>query len=132
MACAWAVVLGCMSMRQLSMWRTDSVMLEASLNIDGGDWRMLDLYAEYLLKKGNRAAARPVLERTLAQDPAYANPAKLALSRGKNLVLLGGYREEPLCARLFQWLRLRLLSYGRGLACHVCVCGVARPQRGGL
>jgi hypothetical protein len=85
----WAMVLGSLSTRQLGLWRDDPTMLQASITKDPGDWRMQDLHAEYLLRQGRGEEAKAVMERMLDSAPAYANPAKLALSRGKTLVLLG-------------------------------------------
>ena len=86
---AWLLVLGCLSTHQLNMWRSDEAMLGWSLREDVSDWRIVDLMAEHLLKNDRGTEAVPLLERTLVEEPAYSNPIKMALSRGKNLVLLG-------------------------------------------
>lgn len=120
----WAMVLARLSVRQLWLWRSDETMLEASLSLDTRDWRMVDLKAEHLLKHGRMEEARPLLERTLQEAPAYANPAKLALGRGKNLVLLGEWGQEDRrrggCER-FEWCDTDLTG--------VCEC---RPECRGV
>lgn len=76
---------------QLPIWRTDDTLLTYSLKIDPTDWRVLDTYAEILLRRGQQQDARPMLQAALNSVLDLhlpPNPKELVF-RGKLLVLLG-------------------------------------------
>eukprot|EP00633_Aureoumbra_lagunensis_P009820 CAMPEP_0197323922 /NCGR_PEP_ID=MMETSP0891-20130614/70808_1 /TAXON_ID=44058 ORGANISM="Aureoumbra lagunensis, Strain CCMP1510" /NCGR_SAMPLE_ID=MMETSP0891 /ASSEMBLY_ACC=CAM_ASM_000534 /LENGTH=334 /DNA_ID=CAMNT_0042816655 /DNA_START=651 /DNA_END=1655 /DNA_ORIENTATION=+ len=88
--------------RQVVIWRSDLALLRHAIAIDPFDWRCLDTLGEFLLRNGYQTEATQLLERALQTVELMPLPfsPKLAVFRGKNLVLTG--RVDEGCALFHQ------------------------------
>lgn len=90
--------------RQVPVWRGDDALLTSALRVDPHDWRVLDTYAELLVRRGEHERARPMFQTALESVERLGLPSspKERVFRGKILVLLG--RADEGCA-LFEAAR---------------------------
>ena len=81
------MTMGTMSRSQLCTWCNDDAMIKNSLAHDPGDWRMVDIYSEYLTRLGRNEDAEVYVRRTL--DVLPGRTVKAMLGRAKSLVMMG-------------------------------------------
>ncbi|GMH73154.1 hypothetical protein TrRE_jg10752 [Triparma retinervis] len=84
---SYVMAAGTMSRSQLCTWCNDDAMIKNSLAYDPGDWRMVDIYSEYLTRLGRNEEAEVYLRRTL--DVLPGRTVKAVLGRAKSLVMMG-------------------------------------------
>jgi len=82
------------------IWQHDYALLSHSVRLDPHDWRVLDIYAELLIRNGDDQNEAPeLLTRSLKTVELMKLPPspKSVVFHGKNLVLLGKTEEGDPC-----------------------------------
>eukprot|EP00520_Triparma_pacifica_P019513 CAMPEP_0118635662 /NCGR_PEP_ID=MMETSP0785-20121206/2195_1 /TAXON_ID=91992 /ORGANISM="Bolidomonas pacifica, Strain CCMP 1866" /LENGTH=147 /DNA_ID=CAMNT_0006526709 /DNA_START=1 /DNA_END=441 /DNA_ORIENTATION=+ len=83
----YVVTMGVICRSQLCTWCNDYSMINNSLAYDPGDWRMVDIYSEFLTRSGKNEEADMYLRRTL--DVLPSGTVKAVLGRAKSLIMMG-------------------------------------------